>query len=162
MKIIVCGKSGSGKDYLRKNLQSKGLLYASPYTTRPKRTGELDGVDYYFTEEESYLKNRNTIFIEGNFFGWFYGIGKEQWSYYDLFILPPSMIEKIPVEQRKICFIIYLDIDREIRKERLLSRNGVKGDKTEEGDSIERRLNSDDEDFKNFTNYDIKITNPNF
>jgi hypothetical protein len=30
------------------------------------------------------------------------------------------------------------------------------------GDSLERRIQADEEDFKDFTNYDIRITNPDF
>jgi hypothetical protein len=30
------------------------------------------------------------------------------------------------------------------------------------GDSLDRRIEADENDFKNFINYDIKINNPNF
>ena len=86
MKIIICGKSGSGKDFLRKKFQSKGLGYATPYTTRPIRTNEVSGVDYNFVDKKTFLKNQNSIFVEGNFFGWYYGITKDQWNYFDIFV----------------------------------------------------------------------------
>ena len=50
---------------------------------------------------------------------------------------------------------MYLDIPTTTRAARLSQR----GDKN---DTIERRMYSDSQDFKDFTDYDIKIDNPNF
>lgn len=57
MGKIYCmmGKSSSGKDTLYKMLlQDKELSLTTvvPYTTRPMRAGERDGVEYYFCDEE--------------------------------------------------------------------------------------------------------------
>lgn len=57
MGKIYCmmGKSSSGKDTLYKMLlQDKELSLKTvvPYTTRPMRAGERDGVEYYFCDEE--------------------------------------------------------------------------------------------------------------
>ena len=51
--------------------------------------------------------------------------------------------------------IIYFDIDESVRRQRMLERNMP-------GDSVERRIEADRKDFENFTNYDLKITNPDF
>lgn len=50
----IMGKSSSGKDTLFKELQKRmpGLRTVVPYTTRPMREGERDGVEYFFTDEE--------------------------------------------------------------------------------------------------------------
>ncbi len=48
---VIVGKSASGKDTLEKMLiedKSLGLHHIVPYTTRPIREGEKDGVDYHF------------------------------------------------------------------------------------------------------------------
>ncbi|MGN0240568.1 MAG: guanylate kinase [Candidatus Weimeria sp.] len=48
---VIVGKSASGKDTLEKKLiedKSLGLHHIVPYTTRPIREGEKDGVDYHF------------------------------------------------------------------------------------------------------------------
>lgn len=57
MGKIYCmmGKSSSGKDTLYKMLlanPSLSLKNIIPYTTRPVREGETDGVEYYFCSEE--------------------------------------------------------------------------------------------------------------
>lgn len=52
--FIVMGKSASGKDTIFKKLKSiKSLQLASvvPYTTRPIRKGEVDGVEYFFVSK---------------------------------------------------------------------------------------------------------------
>ena len=48
----VMGKSSSGKDTVYKKLkeQYKEFRLIVPYTTRPIREGEKDGVEYYFVE----------------------------------------------------------------------------------------------------------------
>ena len=59
MGKIVClmGRSSSGKDTIYKKLleQDKVVLRAIiPYTTRPIRAGETDGVEYHFTDETGF------------------------------------------------------------------------------------------------------------
>lgn len=51
---FLAGKSSSGKDTIyRKLLEcgSLGLNKLIPYTTRPIRAGEMDGREYFFTDE---------------------------------------------------------------------------------------------------------------
>ena len=48
---IICGKSGSGKDTVTKELLNRfndKLIFDVGYTSRPMRDGEVDGVDYFF------------------------------------------------------------------------------------------------------------------
>lgn len=68
MGKIVClmGKSSSGKDTIYKKLleQDKVILKAIvPYTTRPIRAGETDGVEYHFTDESGFqeLLDRGSV-----------------------------------------------------------------------------------------------------
>lgn len=68
MGKIVClmGKSSSGKDTIYKKLLSQdkvALQNIIPYTTRPIRAGERDGVEYHFTDEEGFqeLLRRGSI-----------------------------------------------------------------------------------------------------
>ena len=52
----VMGKSSSGKDTVYKKLkeQYKEFRLIVPYTTRPSREGEKDGVEYYFVDPEQF------------------------------------------------------------------------------------------------------------
>ena len=52
--FYIMGKSASGKDTIYKELIEKMPQFHSivPYTTRPMREGEKDGVEYFFTDRE--------------------------------------------------------------------------------------------------------------
>ena len=55
--FVVMGKSASGKDTVYKRLiQDKTLALKTvvPYTTRPIRAGETDGVEYYFVTDKQW------------------------------------------------------------------------------------------------------------
>lgn len=57
--ICLMGKSSSGKDTIYKHLMADTQLALRPivpYTTRPIRAGEQDGVEYFFTDEAGYRR----------------------------------------------------------------------------------------------------------
>ncbi len=61
MGKIVClmGKSSSGKDTIYKKLLEQKKIQLKtivPYTTRPIRAGEQEGVEYHYTDEAGYQK----------------------------------------------------------------------------------------------------------
>lgn len=159
-RIILVGKAGSGKDFMRKKLESRNFKYAVSYTTRPAREGEVHGRDYFFiTEEQAKKMIDNYEFFEYVMFnGWLYGTTLSQWSQADgddVFIMTPTGLSHIGEEDRKDCLVIFVDIDINVRRERLMQRDMP-------GDSIERRIQADEDDFHSFTNFDIRITNPDF
>jgi guanylate kinase len=155
-RIILVGKAASGKDHARKLLENQGFKYAVSYTTRPPRTGEENGKDYFFLSVEEFTKmvENNEFYEHVSFNTWQYGTSNSQFFSDDVFIMTPYGISKIHEDDRKRCFIIYFDMDESIRKERLSLRS--------DADTVERRLAADAADFENFTDFDIKITNPNF
>lgn len=84
MGKIIClmGKSSTGKDTIYKHLladRELGLKKIVPYTTRPIRRGERDGVEYFFKSEEDFLrlKDRNRI-IEAREYHTVHGL----WRYF--------------------------------------------------------------------------------
>ena len=55
--FVVMGKSASGKDTVYKRLvqdERLALKTVVPYTTRPIRAGEMDGVEYHFVTEDQW------------------------------------------------------------------------------------------------------------
>ncbi|MHB8170070.1 MAG: guanylate kinase [Thermincolia bacterium] len=56
MLLVVSGPSGAGKGTLCKNLINKyqQVRYSVSATTRPPRTGEADGKDYFFKTREEF------------------------------------------------------------------------------------------------------------
>ena len=55
----VMGKSCSGKDTIYRRLTERHpeLRVVVPYTTRPIREGEQDGVEYFFVDREENGRN---------------------------------------------------------------------------------------------------------
>lgn len=157
-RIVLCGKAASGKDHMRKVLGSRGFRYGVSYTTRPPREGEVNGQDYHFISVDEFeaLLEDGYWYEWVEFNGWYYGTSRDQFHKdCDLFIMTPTGVSKIHPEDRLNTTIIYLDIDLETRKSRLTQRDMP-------GDSMERRIMADEADFKQFTDFDIRITNTDF
>lgn len=156
-RIILVGKAAAGKDYLRKVLEELGFKYAVSYTTRPPREGEVDGKDYFFlTEDEAERMVDAGEFYEYVYFNsWLYGTSNQQFYSDDIFIMTPKGLSHVSDADRAQSFVIFLDIDDEVRKERLLARNMP-------GDTIERRMEADAEDFDSYKDFDLRIYNPDF
>lgn len=156
-RIILVAKAASGKDFLRNRLTARNLKPSISITTRPPRPGEVEGKDYFFiTESKAEQMIENDEFYEYvRFNNWLYGTTKKQFMEDDVFIMTPAGVSKIHQEDRKSCFIIYLDIPEDTRKLRLLQRQMP-------GDTVDRRIAADEEDFRNFKDYDMRVTNPDF
>lgn len=75
--IVISGPSGVGKDATLTRMKEAGLPlhYVVTATTRPRRSGERDGVDYLFLSEDEFHKRaRKRWFLEwaevyGNYYG---------------------------------------------------------------------------------------------
>jgi guanylate kinase len=75
--IIISAPSGTGKTTILKRLFAgvTGVTFSVSHTTRRPRTGEQDGVDYYFADQETFRRMRvDNEFLEwaevhGNFYG---------------------------------------------------------------------------------------------
>ncbi len=65
--IVICAPSGTGKSTLlnRLKLDHPELEWSVSCTTRPKRSGETDGIDYHFIDKEDFEKQiKENMFIE--------------------------------------------------------------------------------------------------
>lgn len=160
-KIVIVGKSGSGKDHLLRGLIRKELKYQPKITTRPKRKLEKQGIEYSFLSNQNFNKmlESNEIKVYQHFVidnsDWYYSISNQNFENNQLFIMTPHEISTLNKEDRKKCFVVYLDIDESIRRARITKRN-------DDNDSINRRMEADEADFKYFVDYDLKITDPDF
>lgn len=160
-KIVIVGKSGSGKDHLLRGLIKKELRYQPKITTRPKRKLERQGIEYNFLSNENFnqmleskeIKVYQNFIINGN--DWYYSISNQNFEDNQLFIMTPHEISTLSKEDRKKCFVVYLDIDESVRRSRITRRN-------DDNDSVNRRIEADEVDFKYFNDYDLKITDPEF
>lgn len=156
-KIAIVGAAASGKDYLRKRFMDRGFVYGVSCTTRYPREDEVHGKDYYYlTDEEFDAGIENGLFVEWQSFnGWRYGLTKPEFERCDVMILNAEAVNLLEPEYRDRLFVIYIDINEDVRRERLVSRD-------DKNDDIERRITTDNEQFINFSNFDCIITNEKF
>ncbi len=142
-KILICGRSGSGKDTFAKLLKQFGLKDVCSYTTRPRRDGEGD--THIFISENEVNKYPNKIAItEIN--GYTYFATKEQLEEADYYIIDPNGIDYLHSHFPEIKYrIVYIYADRKIRKQRAIARGGKK-----EGKIFVSRNKSENAQFSNF------------
>jgi len=165
-KIVILGCSGSGKDHLMNKLVQKGLKHCIKCTTRPIRKFEQHGITYNYISNDEFknLIDDNKFIAYQSFevtpvdsekTTWYYGITLDEFYNKDVLIMTPFELNSLSDELRNQCYVIYLNIPRDIREKRISKRN-------DKNDSIQRRLDSDDKDFSIKINYNLCITNPNF
>ena len=161
MGKIVClmGKSSSGKDTIYKKLlaQDEVILQAIvPYTTRPIRAGEREGVEYHFTDEAGFqeLCSRGSV-IEDRTYHTCLGM----WRYFtvaddavDLLHNDYVMIGTLEAYTQMQRFYgedkvlaVMIDLDDGERLQRALDRERAQGDPKYE--EMCRRFLADAEDF---------------
>jgi guanylate kinase len=79
--FIISAPSGSGKTTLIDLLlkQNPSLMFSISHTTRPPRTGEQDGVEYFFVSEQKFEQMiREDRFVEwAEVHGHYYGTSRE-------------------------------------------------------------------------------------
>lgn len=167
--FIVMGKSATGKDTIFKELleRTKDLLKTIiPYTTRPIRTGEADGVEYYFVtnEKRDELKTQGKIIEER-----VYQTVMGEWAYFtvddgqvDLSHNSYLMISTLEGYRSLVNYFgtesvvpIYIEVEDGMRLERALNRERTQlNPKYEE---MCRRFLADQEDFKEENLRDLHI-----
>jgi guanylate kinase len=81
--IILSGPSGVGKGTIRKRImedESLQLSYSVSMTTRSKRTGEIDGKDYFFVDSTTFQSaiDQENLLEWAEFVGNRYGTPKAQ------------------------------------------------------------------------------------
>lgn len=155
-RVILVGKGASGKDYFKEWMREQGYPVDVSYTTRPKRVGEIEGQTYHYVTEEQFLnlKDKGFFYEDVQFAGMRYGTPKNQWEEGALCIKTPSGIAQLTTKDREESLIVFFDIPFEVRKERLSKRSDF--------DSVDRRLEADEKDFKDFTTFDLKVSRADY
>lgn len=162
MGKIICfmGKSSTGKDTIFRKLIENGepqLHTLVPYTTRPIRDGEKNGVEYFFTDEEGYRKlSEAGRIIEERAYDTYYGL----WRYFtvddgsiDLKHKSYGVIGTLEAYNKLCGFFgkeqvvpILVEVDDGVRLQRALDRE--KAQDHPKYEEMCRRYLADNEDFK--------------
>ena len=162
--IVLSGPSGVGKGTVRKAVfedEEVDFVYSISATSRRKRDGEIDGVDYFFkTREEFEEMIKNDELLEyteyvGNYYG-----------------TPASYVEKTLAEGKDVLLEIEVEGARQVRKKYpdglfifLIPpslaelENRIKGRGTETEDLIRDRMKVAREELKMMSLYDYVVEN---
>lgn len=164
--FIVSAPSGAGKTSLCNRLIDffPDLRHSISFTTRPRRAGEKDGVDYFFVTQDSFSE----MVAQGAFAEWAevhgnrYGTAiktLEHWRtrgydvLLDIDIQGAAQLKKAYGEG---VFIFILPPDLKELRKRLENRQ------TEDPDVIERRMENARDEIRQSVNYDYVIVNDDF
>ncbi len=161
--FVISGSSGVGKGTLLKQLVQKNpeLEVSISATTRNPRPGEVDGVNYFFTSKEDFLKEvENGDFLEwAEFNGNYYGT-KQAWVERNLnkgrnLILEIETKGALQIKEKMpdAVLIFILPPSLEELEHRLRGRN------TEDEATIQGRLHEVKREIECSKNYDYRIIN---
>jgi guanylate kinase len=82
--IVLAGPSGVGKDALLKRMkeQKYPFHYVVTVTSRPRREGERDGVDYHFISQQEFQQmiDNGELLEWANVYGNYYGVPRKEIS----------------------------------------------------------------------------------
>ena len=137
--LVISGASASGKTEVAHIIAKKyGLSRVITVTTREKRIGEVDGVDYFFVTKEEFQKliNDNKLVEYAEYNGNFYGSRKDQIADDHILVVEANGLKAYVALNDPSIITFALTANAKIRKERMVGR----GDKEED---IEKRLKSD-------------------
>lgn len=139
--IVLCGAPGSGKTTVRKYLtENFAIEPVLTHTTRPKRKGEHDGIDYWFETRETFFENHYLEYVEydGNLYGSSYESLERAWQKAPVATIvldtkgAETYLERIPEKME----VVYLCVtDEKVQRERMEQRG-------DDADKIRRRLAS--------------------
>ncbi len=157
--VYLMGKSSTGKDTVYKRLLknvSLNLKKIVPYTTRPIRAGEIEGEEYFFTDEKGFekLKAQGRV-IEDRAYYTYHGLwryftvddGKIDLENNDYIIIgtPESFVKTREYFGEDKVIPVLLEVDDGVRLQRALNRE--RRQKNPKYQELCRRYLADEEDF---------------
>lgn len=170
MIFAIVGKSGTGKTTLIKNIaKSSDLPVVVQYTTRPKRFGEVHGVDYNFINNVRFTSmilggkmatSQSFEVAKGNE-AWSYGYRKQDIEKHKdcVLIANPRELEQLKREYKDV-YVIELAASIKTRTERYFKRDEMTQENVCE---LVRRMIRDEQDFAEIkTDITVNGENTNF
>ena len=126
MKLItITGPSGAGKDTVARMLSEMGgYQVLCSYTTRPKREGEIDGVEHHFVEKCDVPRDKMLAYTQ--YGGYEYWVTIDQVKNKSIYVIDEdglkNLCERFPdIELFKICVTAWetIRLSRGVSQERI-------------------------------------------
>ena len=164
--LILSSPSGAGKTTISKKIQQKfpNFKISVSHTTRKPRPNEIEGIDYFFVNEEKFkdLIKKKKFFENAKIFDNYYGTSVESvktlinQKYDILFDIDWQGTQQLSsYPELNLIKIFILPPDKKELKKRLIQRNQDKND------VVENRLKSFDNDITHWHDYDYVLINDN-
>lgn len=164
--LILSGPSGCGKSSILKAIfkRLENYYFSISTTTRDKRVGEVEGVDYNFISKDEFLKDiQNELFIEwaevhNNYYGTslkpiMQALDDGKLVIFDIDVQGHKILrEKL---SRYITSIFITTPSQKILKNRLISRD------TDNLDIIDKRIKNALDELDSLDSYDYLVINDN-
>lgn len=160
--LVISGPSGSGKSTIcRRLLDDPRVTFSVSATTRPMRTGEIDGRDYLFLSKEQFAKHvQDGDFIEyaevhGNMYGTLRAPMEEAIAAGGVYLLEIDVQGALQLRGLDVpgLYVFIAPPDLEALRRRLVGRG------TDAPETIERRLKKAEDEMRERTKYDHVVTN---
>ncbi len=154
---VVSAPSGAGKTSLLKKLMAEmdAVETSISHTTREKRVGEQNGVDYHFVSQAEFkaLIDDAAFFEHAEVFGNYYGTSKA--SIEEQLKVGIDVILEIDW-QGDSCFIFILPPSKIALRERLEGRG------QDEAEVIAKRMQAAQNEMSHYNEYDYLVINDDF
>lgn len=165
--LVVSGPSGAGKSSLINEVLKEfdDIYFSISTTTRPKRAGEKDGVDYFFVTKEEFEKDiKNGLFLEwanvhGNYYGTslkpvFQALKESKLVIFDIDVQGNESVRK---RFNDITTSVFITTPSMSELENRLKKRG-----TDSKESIQKRLENAKDEIKRVSEYDFVLINDDF
>ncbi len=164
--FVLTGPSGVGKTTLYKRLLKEfpEINFSISMTTRDRRDGEVDGVDYYFVNQVEFAKLRGdasfaeSAFVHGNSYGTLKNEIEEKLAYKSFCLLDIDIQGMIQLKNiyRDANYIFIAPPDMETLKQRL------KGRATENPEGYKLRISEAEKELEEKDKFDYIVVNDDF
>lgn len=147
--LLIVGRTGSGKDYLKKLLQDKGISFAKTYTTRKKRFPGEDTYNFVSKEKAETIENKVAIteIRNGDEPDLYFARGEDVLKNDAIIVDPRGVNEILKKYPEETFVIIYITANAEKAKEMAVKRAN---NDAEAGIIFKKRSKDENDEFAEF------------